>query len=36
MMTNVANEVNTGRVKATAFIEDEKGNILDVLFHAEI
>lgn len=30
-----ANEVNTDRVKATAFIDDEKGNILDVLFHAE-
>lgn len=26
---------DTDKVKATAFIDDEKGNILDVLFHAD-
>ena len=34
-MTNEANEVNTDRVKATAFIDDEKGDILAVMFHAD-
>ena len=35
-MINEAKEANTGRLKATAFIDDEKGNILAVRFHAEL
>lgn len=35
-MINEAKEANTGRLKAMAFIDDEKGNLIAVMFHAEV
>lgn len=35
-MINEVKEANTGRLKATTFIDDEKGNLLAVMFHAEV
>ncbi len=35
-MINEEKEANTNRVKSMAFIDDEKGNLLAVMFHAEV